>query len=112
MLTEVPDVWNTFEEMYCVSRMTCSRRFWKQTNPQTVEGLERKVGTGQWPRGSRIHSADMGNECCLAGGRFGVHFIMVETEIKGVSYAGTDPGRDESWYLRGQAGPASFVCNP
>lgn len=96
MLTEVPDVWNMFEEMYCVSRMTCSRRFWKQTNPQTVEGLEHKVGTGHQQRGSRIHSASMGNECSLAGGRFSVPFIMVETEINGVRYAGTDPGRKES----------------
>lgn len=94
--TEVPDVWNMFEEMYCGPRMTHSRGFWKQTNPQTVEGLERKVGTGWQQRGSHIHRAEMGNKCYLAGGRFSVPFIVVETELKSVRYAGTDPGSNEN----------------
>lgn len=100
-VTAVPAVQNVFEEIHCVSRMTCSRRFWKQTIPQTVEGLEHEVSIDMEARGSRLRSADMGNECWLAGGRFGVRFIVVETKIKGAHYAGADPGRNESQHLSG-----------
>ena len=46
-VTKVPDIWNIFEEVYSVSQMTCNRRWWKQTNPKTVGGLEQKAGAGQ-----------------------------------------------------------------
>lgn len=76
--------------------MTCSRRFWKQTIPQTAEGLEHEVGIGQRQGGPRLRSTDMGNECWLAGRRLGMRFILVETKIEGARYAGADPGRNES----------------
>lgn len=95
-----------------MSKMTCSRRFWKQTIPQTAEGLEHEVGIGRWQAGSRLHSADMWNECWPAGGRLGVRFIVVETEIRGVHYAGADPGRNESRHPSGDRQGPLQSCAP